>query len=1323
MTILKNLSIRNKLILLLVLPLSVLLYFQYQAIVREWQQKEKNSRWYDELERIALVGSLVDQLQLERSISQNLIVTGQERVQSELFKQRLQTDLAVDAVQRKYRRLGRHQPEIDTLSDLAAMRNPNDLFPDHVNVLNNHLLNEIWNSMQAINDSELRKYVGAFNLTVNAKEFLSQTKDLWQRSSTPRLQNKFSEIKGKYEWSLSTFKQTAPEELLSFSDVSFARTRSVVKLHALLDTISVAQFPPDAPHADLTSAIHGLKKVADYAIELVTQKIAATDKEITERLWRKILLTAILFIVIVSIASIMIRAIVLSVTAVKDATERIVKGDVDFELAVGAKDEMGQLAVSFNKMLSMIKDYVLLANSIGKGDYESEIKIRSNNDILGKALRDMRDNLQNLSREKEARTWLLTGNQELNEKLREEKDVRNLAQSIITHVTTYLKAQVGTIYLLQRNQLTRVGTYAQGEITRPDTFPIGTSLLGQAVLEEKHIIFDDVPADYLKIASGLGSSTPSSIIIFPFLYMGRVKGVIEVGSTRRFSALDVEFLNVVGNSIAVAFNSSESRSQLRELLEETQRQAEELESQQEELRQFNDELLDKLKSIEQSEAQLKVKQEELQQSNIELEEAANLLENEKMALEHAKGLVEAKAQNLESVSRYKSEFLANMSHELRTPLNSILILTQLLVENKNGTLNEKEIKYAQVIQNSGNELLTLINDILDLSKVESGKMEISMDDVSIGDICTSMTMMFSQVAKNKSIQFKIDAAGVKDFVLQTDKQRLEQILRNLLSNAFKFTPANGSVILKIYKVDTKVTNMKKLKDVEDVMAFSVEDDGIGIPSEKQEMIFEAFRQVDSTDKRKYGGTGLGLSICRELTELLGGEIHLSSEEEKGSIFTLFLPGKNYTLPPAFMHTPSLQKTETNNALNNIEEEIADDDRDDLKRDSRTILILEDDKEFAQVILDFVRQRNYKGIIAYQGNTGLNYARAYKPDAIILDMKLPIIDGEEVLRQLKNDPDLRHIPIQIISGYSKQKEAMQLGAFDFIKKPVSRDELQHAFDRLEDFANRTHKRLLVVENNREENAAMCELIGNGDVECFSAFSGGEAFEKLHQNQFDCIVVDIELVDVSGVEFLERIRSNTDLNKIPVIVYSTHDLTPDQNKKLATLSNTVIFKTAYSRERLLDETTLFLHRVESKLPKEKQNIIRNLHRSDEVLKQKKVLIVDDDMRNIYSLTNVLEDEGMHCLTAENGSEAIRVLKENDSIDIILMDVMMPEMNGYEATEKIRQSDRYAKIPIIALTAKAMKGDREKCLAAGMSDYITKPIDLMQLISLMRVWLYKK
>jgi CheY-like chemotaxis protein/CHASE3 domain sensor protein len=955
--------------------------------------------------------------------------------------------------------------------------------------------------------------------------------------------------------------------------------------------------------------------------------------------------------------------------------------------------------------------------------------------VLGIVYLIIRSNLSAIKKaeqESADKNWLLTGSVELNEKVRGEKDDTIIANEAISHLCNYLKAQVGVIYLTTGNQLQLAGSYAF-DIRKQNKkmIEIGEGLLGQAAAEKRLIVFTEVPQDYMLINSGLGHSVPKNVVVLPLVLNDVVRGVVEIGVTRQLGDLDMQLLKIVAENLSVVIAAAQSRKKLKELLEETQRQAEELEAQQEELKQSNEELQEKTGMLERSESELKAQQEELQQSNEELEEKANLLEDQKKIMEGAKMEIETKARELEASSKYKSEFLANMSHELRTPLNSILILSQILTENKSNLLGDKEIQFASNIYNSGSDLLNLINEILDLSKVEAGKMELDINDFPVAEIVDDIDRMFTEVAKSKSIDFEITTdQGLQSLALSSDRQRVGQILKNLLSNALKFTPKGGKITLGISEAGKDVTlRREELRSKPHVIAFSVNDTGIGIPQDKLGIIFEAFQQVDGSTKRKYGGTGLGLSISRELANTLGGEIHVQSEEGKGSTFVLYLPS-HFDVRAVKQNSKTLSVkekfTERKPVVSEVDIETLPldegiDDRNSITEHSKSILIMEDDPSFAKLLLDFVRERNYKGIIAYQGNTGLSFARHYKPDAIMLDMKLPVMDGVEVLKQLKNDPELRHIPVQVISGYDKKKEGLELGAFDYIRKPVTQEVLWKAFDKIESFVSRKIKHLLVVEDDKLHNNAVKELIGNGDVKCFSAYSGKEAYDTMVASQFDCVILDLGLPDMSGFDLLEMIRKNEELANVPIVVYTGKDLTKEENTRLEKLAKTVVLKTAFSNERLLDEVMLFLHRVESKLPKEKQSIIRKLHRTDEVLRSKKVLIVDDDIRNVYSLTNALEPEGMNCITAENGKEALKALKANE-FDIVLMDVMMPEMDGYEATREIRKMDKFKKLPIIALTAKAMKGDREKCLSVGMSDYISKPLNVERLLSLMRVWLYK-
>jgi CheY-like chemotaxis protein/signal transduction histidine kinase/CHASE3 domain sensor protein len=921
------------------------------------------------------------------------------------------------------------------------------------------------------------------------------------------------------------------------------------------------------------------------------------------------------------------------------------------------------------------------------------------------------------------RNWSLTGSGELIKNIQGDKQVPDLAEAIITHLANWLDASVGAIYIAEENNksLKLVAAYAIDKGKKGAlSLRFGEGLAGQAAAEKKSILITDIPADHFIINTSFGKMPPATIIAVPFVFGTVVTGVIELGSIRDFTGLQREYLQIVSDSIAIAIVSSQARAKAKELLEETQQQSEELEAQQEELKQSNEELHAKTDMLEQSESELKAQQEELQQINEELEEKANLLEEQKDKLELAKMDVETKARELELTGKYKSEFLANMSHELRTPLNSILILAQLLAENKSRAIGEKEMEFARNIHSSGTDLLNLINEILDLSKVEAGKIELEIVKINIGNITANLRSMFNGIANNKSIDFEINYQEKNGDALYTDQQRLEQILRNLLSNAFKFTGKGGKVTVDIDFQQNEIAS------------FSVTDTGIGIAESKQGIIFQAFQQADGSTKRKYGGTGLGLSISRELAQALGGEIQLQSEERKGSRFTFRLPVK-FDPFGAVPHNKGAAERPGRSIENDLPaggnaggsaggNDGGSDDRYSIQENDRIILIIEDDPIFARVLLEFFRERSYKGIVAHQGNTGLSLARHYRPDAIILDMHLPVMDGSEVLKQLKNDPDLRHIPVQIFSGYDLRKESLELGAFDFIRKPVTIKGVQDAVDKIEEFIHRKLKKLLIVEDNRQQNIAIRELIGNGDVKSFSAYAGQEAYEIMQKEKFDCIIIDLGLPDMSGLELLEKIKASDDLNKIPIIVYTGKDLDKEEVTRLKRLANTVVLKTANSTERLLDETILFLHRMESRLPKEKQQIIRKLHRSDEVLQNRKILIVDDDMRNIYSLTNALEEQGLRCITAENGNEAINILKKHPDTDIILMDVMMPEMDGYEATQEIRKMNKFAKLPIIALTAKAMKGDREKCLEAGMSDYIAKPVNMDQLLSLLRVWLYR-
>jgi len=1345
MNFFKNLSVRNKLFLIAAVPTIVLLIFLAEDLNNKLESKNNLQNVYDAVMLGEVVINTINQMQFERGYSSVYLASGGVVEKNELYNQRIETDKAIQIFNRSAKQYGVDNSIKEYFNKVNEMRDQvNNKSISYDSLVNKYtmytdsLIKIIEARFTQLNDHEVESMFKTEIYLIKSKDYLSQIRAhigaaLIDGTFSSHQMAEFVDLKSKYESYLYEFRNNIQNKEIDEELSGIQINPSVIKcIEVINQTYDKSVLPKSLTYdrwylyaISYTNSISVLRGHYQAYVQSISEERLAG---INATIYRSFIIAVILLGIIIFLVLAIARIIVDSIKQLRDSANLISSGNLNISLSINSKDEVGMLAESFRKMVEVNTEYAKAAEIIGKGDYSPDVNVRSSQDTLGIALNNMKDDLRKLSIENENRTWLLKGNSELNDCMRGEKRVEELAEEIIKYITPYLGAKIGALFILDKSKLHLISSYAfYHRKENINEISIGQGLVGQAAKEGKPIIFSQIPDDYIRINSGLGSKSPSNIIVYPFKYEGSVKGVIEIGSVLEYTELQLKYLEMVSDNIAIAINAAQSKEQLKSLLEETQQQSEELEAQQEELKQTNEELQEKTKLLENSEAELKVQQEELQQTNQELEEKAELLEKQKNILETAKTEIESKARELEVTSKYKSEFLANMSHELRTPLNSILILAQLMAENRNKTLGEKEIELSKSIYNSGKDLLNLINEILDLSKVEAGKIELDIDIVNIDDVINGLKTTFKEIAKSKSIKFDInysaDSAGK---VIYSDTLRIEQILRNLLSNAFKFTPGEGNVSLDIYSPKDKnmFTNVNLL-NADDIIAFAVSDTGIGIPENKYQLIFEAFQQADGSTKRKYGGTGLGLSISKELANILGGEIKLESIEGKGSTFTLFLPlifnNKINVISEnkVIMKVPKKEDIEINKDKNELQ--ISDDVKELIDGDNK-ILILEDDNSFANILLNFVRERGYKGIVSGSGNTALSLARHHKPFAILLDMKLPVMDGAEILRQLKNDPELRHIPVQIISGYDRKKEGIALGAFDYLQKPVDSNDLKNAFERIEDFISKKLKKLLIVEDNKLQNKAITELVGNNDVKSFSVFAGEEAYSLLKKENFDCIIIDLGLPDMSGFELMEKIKKDNKLNKIPVIVYTGKDLNKEETARLNRLASTVILKTAESQERLLDETMLFLHRVESKLPADKQRIIRKLHKSDEILRDKKVLIVDDDIRNIYSLTNVLEDEGMVCITAENGREAISKLNDNQDISIILMDIMMPEMDGYEATKEIRRDNKYSKLPIVALTAKAMKGDKEKCLEAGMSDYASKPVNINQLLSLMRVWLYK-
>jgi HAMP domain-containing protein/CheY-like chemotaxis protein/signal transduction histidine kinase len=1026
-------------------------------------------------------------------------------------------------------------------------------------------------------------------------------------------------------------------------------------------------------------------------------------------------------------------------------------------------DNVNQLAANLTTQVRAIAD---VATAVTKGDLTRSITVEAQGELaaLKGNINEMIRNLRETTSRSAEQDWLKTNIAKFTRMMQGQKNLQTVSQMILSELSPVVDAAHGVFYIVDGGNvqsepvLRLAATYAYRERKHLNKeFRIGEGLVGQAAFEKQRILITNAPDDYININSGLGEARPLQIIVLPIVFEGAVLAVMELASFSRFTETYQSLLDQLTESIGVVLNTIQANMRTEELLSQSQSLAEELQAQQEELTETNKRLEQQAKSLQASEELLKQQQEELQQTNEELEEKARLLqtqneevERKNREVETAKRQLEEKARQLALTSKYKSEFLANMSHELRTPLNSLLILAKLLSDNPEGNLTEKQVDFAKTIHASGQDLLTLINDILDLSKIESGMMTVALSDFTFRELNDLMERTFRQVANDKSLDFTIDVDPNLPPSVNTDPTRLQQVLKNLLGNAFKFTEKGGVTL----RIEQAVGGWTPGHDVLDrapgVVAFQVRDTGIGIPEDKQRIIFEAFQQADASTTRKYGGTGLGLSISREIARLLGGEIRVESEQGVGSSFTLFLP-QSYVAPVRRDRDPLTEGTrpasapepltaapaeqrqtprgtfdldlrpESEQPVVVIEEQIPD-DRDTIQQGDRTVMIVEDDIPYARILLDMAHDKGFKAIVATRGETALNLARRYRPDAVTLDIQLPDMEGWTVLDRLKHDRITRHIPVHIISADDETGRGLRLGAFAQVQKPVTKEGLDDAFAKIRGFVERANKSLLVVEDNEAQRNAIVELIGEGDVEITAVGSGEEALNLLRERRFDCMVLDLGLPDMSGFDFINRMKNELQITDVPIVVYTGRELSRKEENDLKRMADAIIVKDVRSPDRLLDETALFLHRVEANLPEQKRKMLEQLHESDPVLAGKKALIVDDDMRNIYALTSLLERHKMNVLYAESGQEGIDLLRSHADIDVVLMDVMMPEMDGYEAMRRIRSMPDGRNLPIIALTAKAMKGDREKCMEAGASDYITKPIDAQQLVSLLRVWLYR-
>jgi CheY-like chemotaxis protein/HAMP domain-containing protein len=975
------------------------------------------------------------------------------------------------------------------------------------------------------------------------------------------------------------------------------------------------------------------------------------------------------------------------------------------------KDLTANVNLLAANLTTQVRAIAEVTTAVTKGDLTRSIQVDAKGEVaeLKNYINAMIGNLRETTERNTEQDWLKTNLARFGSMMQGQRDLLTVAQMLLSELAPLVNAQQGVMYVMDDTEfppvLKQLAGYADhnSDPAAPRRYRIGDGLVGQCARERQRILLADIAPESILVHAGLVTAKPANVIVLPVLFEGQVKAVIELASLTHFTPSQLAFLEQLTGSIGIVLNTIEATMRTEGLLQQSQQLAAELQAQQKELQQTNDELAKKAR-------ELAAQYEEVERKNREIDQARKA--------------VEEKAAELALTSRYKSEFLANMSHELRTPLNSILILGQQLSENVEGNLSSKQIEFAKTIHGAGTDLLNLISDILDLSKIESGTVTVESEDLPFGTLRDTVERNFRHIAESRKLAFSANFDADLGRTISTDPKRLLQVLKNLLSNAFKFTE-QGGVRLDVSLVESGWSPEHPVLNHSDkVVRFSVSDTGIGIPPEKQKIIFEAFQQADAGTARKYGGTGLGLAISRELAHLLGGEIKLHSVPGTGSTFMLHLPLQYQgSASGQAVAQPQLEQPAAFQPimLPSARPETVPDDRESMQSGEPSILIVEDDPHYARVLLDLARGRGFKGLVAMRGSEALALARKYAPTAVTLDIFLPDMLGWTLLSQLKHDHATRHIPVQVITVEEERQHGLERGAFAYLNKPLTSDNLENAFDRIKAFAAERVRRLLVVEDNPAEQKSIAELIAHDDVDITCVGTGKEALQALRDRSFDCVVLDLRLPDISGFDLLDQIQREEKLRDLPIVVFTGRELTGDEEARLRKIAKSIVLKDVRSPERLLDETALFLHRVVADLPQTKRKMLETLHETDDALTGRKALVVDDDVRNIFALSSLLERHGMQATIATNGHEAIQLMDATPDLSLVLMDIMMPEMDGYETIRRIRELPQFRRLPIIALTAKAMKGDREKCLQAGASDYIAKPVNSGELLSMLRMWLH--
>jgi CheY-like chemotaxis protein len=1341
MNMIRNLKIRDKLLLLLLLLLIPLVYFVTTTVRSEIAANEELEEVAAQLAESDAISNFLHEFQKERA----RIIAAQEGSAyfvQEAKKQRERTNAAEQALKAYYESTGYAFPDLGLINELRSFRMAQDMGKLDLAAFRNYTANLLLRFTNRIDENA----TGISNVALS-RDLISFKNLVSAKIELGRIRSTLMRVIQEGRFSLNDYAMyAAQKELYNSSVLDFMRYAEASEIAALRQLTSSDDYGAvlqlfdeleNNPGSDLsgydlqavfslfTTNVEHFKQLEDGMISRIKDQVEEERVRRNTALLGLILFLALMLGLAIVLSFYIVNIISSSLSSLRSAAERVRLGATDVVISIRSQDEIGQVADAFRGVVNKSIGLTRVAQAIGEGRYDVEVDVQSPEDALSLALKEMQDKLYHYNRESTNRSWVLGGLSDLNNLVAGENEIDTVAEATIAFLCDYTGAEAGILYL-HDDAGRLIPRSAYGLTTSPDALPsfrIGTGKVGLAVKDKEIKQLEDVPDAYLRVQTGLADIAPATVLIIPLIFTNTIVGALELSTRKPVGPLQLEFYKTVSERIAIILHTLMAHLHTQELLYETQNQAEELETQQEELRQLNAEL-------KASEEELKVNQEELQEKNSELEEKAQLLEEQfeavhtkNQALEDARQAIELKIQQVETVSKYKSEFLANMSHELRTPLNSILILSRLLAENPDKRLSDKQAEQAEIIHKSGADLLKLINEILDLSKIESGQIRLEVEEIPLRDLQLDLT--FAELANNKNVSFTTAIDPELQQTFKTDRFRLEQILKNFISNAIKFTPDGGKVELSIYPLRQQLDfQSEELKQEEAIIAFAVKDTGIGIPKDKQELIFEAFQQADSSTTRKFGGTGLGLAISKELANLLGGEIKLESKPGKGSTFTLYLPARGRQVEnqqAASQPTQAQRKSKTETVRQLFTAVDAKANGNGRHKKNISLLIVEDDRGFNGILADFAHAKNFKVRQAYTGQEGLKLARESKPDALLLDINLPDMSGWDVLAQIREDKDLRNISVHVMSAYDREVVGNENDNEDYLPKPVTLEMLNKAFTNIASASDKAIESILIVEDNEIENNAIAELLLSRNLRSVSVFSAEEAEKVLAKQKIDCIILDLNLPGMKGQEWLQKIRAKKGLADIPIIIYSGKDLSEGEENSLKRFANTVIIKNEHSYLRLLDEVQLFLHKVNQKLPLG-NDFKMKLHVPEEILKNKRVLLADDDVRNVYSICSLLEMQGMEIVVAYNGQEALDKLGSEQNIDLVLMDVMMPEMDGIEAIKRIRQHHKYRKLPIIALTAKAMKEDRDKCIAAGASDYIPKPVDTEKLLSLMRVWLYE-